>query len=752
MDILKKKNKTKQTTEVEKKLGKEKLFSKKLFQKELFHKSLFQKSLFKRKDKNLTGKIHNQLLDEPKNEENKKNFKSKNIFKRFSTIRFKLVGSFMVPIAFIILLGIVSYEKAANSIVKNYEDASIQSIDMAGEYLRFGLTSVEATSVQYAEDNLVKEFVYNVKKDDVIENNNKRKKISDSFTTKQVTDKFIQDIYFVSEKTVTVSTKNGLDNDIYAGFMESEGGKIVSANGLTPTWLGIDEYLDVKLKTAPEEYSLRLIRRLMKANALVIIDINPQTVNEILNKLKIDETGFLGIVSSDGKEITVNPKEETIFYDQSFYQDALADEEITNAKYVDYKGEQYLFMYSKIGKTGAMLCSLIPKSTITSQANGIKQNTIVIVIIACVIAALTCVLISNGIDKTIKGIISKLKKAAQGDLTVTFNSKRKDEFHTLIEEIQNTFGNMKVLIQQVKDMSGGVSDATEDVSSTSKMFLKSTEDISKAMQEIEQGISQQAKDAEECLIQMDQLSQKIEHVSENTKEISRIAEHTKGSIKDGTVVTSDLNQQTQSTIEITNGIIKQIDKLAEKSISINTIIDVISEIASRTNLLSLNASIEAARAGEFGRGFAVVASEIRKLAEQSNESVNDIKKIIDSIQEDSRSAVQIAQEASNVMRLQEGAVKNTTDSYQTINDNVESLMSHLGYITENVDNIEETRKSTLGSIESMSAVLEEIAASLNNVNQTANDQLNAVETLNHSAGNLSTDASNLVQEVEKFQI
>lgn len=391
MDIFKRRNKNKQKPEMEKRLQKENLFSKKLL-----HKELFKKNLFKRNDRNLTGKLHNEVLDESKNEENKKNLKTKNILKKFSTIRFKLVGSFMVPIAFIILLGIVSYEKASNSILKNYEDASIQSIDMAGEYMRFGLESIEATSVQYAEDNNVKEFVYNIKKENVTEYNNARRKISDSFTTKQVTDKFIKDIYFVSDKTITISTKNGLDNDIYTGFMETEGGKTVTANGLKPTWFGIDEFLDVKLKATPEEYSLRLIRRLMKANALVIIDINPQTVNEILDKLKIDDTGFLGIVTRDGKEITVNPKEETIFYDQSFYQDALADEEITNANYVDYKGQKYLFMYSKIGETGAMICSLIPKSTITSQANGIRQNTIVIVIIACVIAALTCVLISTG--------------------------------------------------------------------------------------------------------------------------------------------------------------------------------------------------------------------------------------------------------------------------------------------------------------------------------------------------------------------
>lgn len=407
-------------------------------------------------------------------------------------------------------------------------------------------------------------------------------------------------------------------------------------------------------------------------------------------------------------------------------------------------------MYSKIGDTGAMICALMPKKTIISQADGIKQVTVIIVILACMIAI--GIRISTNIDKTIKGIISKLKKAAKGDLTVEFGSKNKDEFHILIEEIQNTFSNMKDLIGQVKLLSGEVSESSVNVTQTSTSFLKSTENISTAMKEIEQGIMQQAKDAEECLVQMDNLSQKIVHVSENTKEISQIAENTKMSIKEGTYTTEDLNNKTKSTIEITTNVITQIESLAQKSIFISKIINVINEIANQTNLLSLNASIEAARAGESGKGFAVVASEIRSLAEQSKESVVDIKKIIGSIQEETKIAVETARKAETALLLQDSAVKNTTDSYQNINESVEKLVINLKFITENVDNIELARVSTLGAIENISAVLEEIAASTNTVNETSTKQLESVETLSKSAGTLNGNANELIEAVCRFTI
>ncbi len=679
-----------------------------------------------------------------------------------STLRFKLIASFLVPIIFIIILGVVSFLKASEGIQSNYEKATEDSIVMAGEFLRFGFESVEATSIQYANDDKIGRYFSNL--DDKFEANMNRKAIASSLMAKQITDEFIQNIYFLSDNVTSISSSGVIyDAGIVEEFRATELGKELGPSGML--WDGEDAFLDEKLETDGREYSMRLIRNIINRDALVIIETKSDVVNDILADLKFDKSGFIGLVTTDGREIIdyslkeEDPnidvealKAEKVFINEAFYQETLASEDENGFKYVEYKGDSYLFMFTKIGQTGATLCALMPKSTITSQADSIKKITIIIVIIACFAAVVIAAWLSTGIDKTIRGIISKLKLAAKGDLTVQFDSKRKDEFNILINEIQTTFGKMKDLIQHVKTLSGEVSESASNVSMTSELFLKSSEDISSAMNEIEQGINQQAKDAEECLAQMDSLSQKIEVVSMNTKEIGQIAASTKLSVKEGTVISEELNQQTKSTIEITTDIIKDIEKLSEKSSSINKIINVINDIANQTNLLSLNASIEAARAGEHGKGFAVVASEIRTLAEQSKASVNDIKKIIGSIQEDTTTAVETARKAGKVLALQESAVKNTTDSYANINGSVERLVVSLSSITDNVANIEEARVSTLGAIENISAVLEEIAASSNNVNQTASNQVASVEGLNKSAVNLNTNSDNLVNEVKKFTV
>ncbi|HPU62945.1 MAG TPA: methyl-accepting chemotaxis protein [Mobilitalea sp.] len=651
----------------------------------------------------------------------------------------------------------MSYNLASSGIISNYKKSTADSINMAAEYLRFGFDNVKSTSNQYASDTNLSKYLQN--RGDVVELMNVRNTTAKSISARITSDEFIKNIYIISSKTKPIiSTQVKISDNFFAEFTETETGQYMLNNPFKILWDGQDEYLDEKLQTNHDVYAIRLIRLIGNLDSVLIIEVKADTVKNILANLSFDTSGFLGLITPDGREIIdmsnkeASISDEVIFTNQKFYQDAVASENVSGSYDVTYKGKPYLFIYSKIGDTGAMVCSLTPLSVINRQATNIRRTTFVIVVIACLIALLTAALLSTDIKNTISKINSALRKAAQGDLTIQFSTNRKDEFKALSKELQTTINNMKQLIQQVKDLSLEVSQSSSKVSKASEAFLKSSEDISRAMNEIEQGVNSQALEAEQCLLQMDTLSKKIEIVSESTKEIGQIAENTKQRVIEGTVVSDELNKQTSSTISITKGIISEIEKLAEKSSSINRIINVINDIANQTNLLSLNASIEASHAGEYGRGFAVVADEIRNLAEQSKSSVNDIKKIIDSILKDTKNLVETARNVENALKLQESAVKNTTDSYQEINESVEKLVVFLQEISDNVDSINATRATTLAAIENISAVLEEIAAASNNVSQTSDDQLRSVESLNEAAVRLDSYADNLAKEIQKFVV
>ncbi len=707
-----------------------------------------------------------KLLDEKGGKANKSDkekadsYNTLSKLKFFSSLRFRMIASFFIPIACIIILGLASFQKASTAIKDNYKVSTADSVNMAAEYMRFGFQNVMAASNQYASDNTLLRYLSNT--GDMMELSNTKSTYSKSISSRRIMDEFIGNIYIISDSVFSLTTSQITFKDFYAGLKETEIGKYLIENPMKTVWDGQDEYLDSKLMTKPSDYTMRIIRGLGRLDSVLIIDIKAETVNNILAELTIDKSGIIGVISPDGKEILAKEQAKgeipetddsgPVFTSETFYQEATASDEASGTKEINYAGAPYLFLYSKIGDTGAMICALIPKATIDRQADGIKQLTLITVVIACILAFITAFMMSMGVDRTIRGINSRLKLAAKGDFTVKFTAKRKDEFYILTEEIQETFQNVNALIKQVKESSSEVQLSSTDLSITSEQFLRSAENISNAMHEIEQGINQQAKNAEDCLNQMDSLSHRIELVSESTREIGQIADNTKKRVIEGTLTTDGLNHQTSSTIAITTDIIREIEKLAVKSSSINKIINVINDIANQTNLLSLNASIEAARAGEYGKGFAVVANEIRTLAERSKTSVNDVKKIISSIQEDTSGVVEIAKRAESALILQESAVKNTTASYNDIHESVENLIVFLTHITENIENINEARISTLEAIESISAVLEEIAASSNNVNQVSTDQLQAVNSLNKSVSTLSTNAEHLVRAVEKFTI
>jgi methyl-accepting chemotaxis protein len=430
----------------------------------------------------------------------------------------------------------------------------------------------------------------------------------------------------------------------------------------------------------------------------------------------------------------------------------MESESTSGNRIVSIDGRNYLFVYSKLELGDVMVAALIPESVMLQETADIKQLSVILTIIAAIIAMLLGTLISRQMSGTIQYILRQLRKVSKGDLTIHLTSKRKDEFGLLCDGVNDTVAHVKGLIEHVNEVSGQLTAAAAYVSEASGMFLETSQDIQNAVSEIEIGVNRLDSGSEDCMTQMDSLSGKITNVSQNADEIGKLTSTTGDTISNGIESVQGLTASAQSTTEITQNVILAIQELELKSKSISKIVSAINDIAEQTNLLSLNASIEAARAGEAGRGFAVVAEEIRKLSDQCLGSAGQISTIVNEIVEKTQDVVSIAQQAEEVVSTQAGAVEETTASFRQIDQQVESLLAALATISTNVQEMNSSRSETLEAIESISAVSAETAACSSTVYSSAGSQLDAIKDLDQAAQDLRERADKLVDVLGTFSV
>lgn len=690
------------------------------------------------------------------------------------SISVKLIIAFIIPIILIVVLGLSSYKEASTVIISEAEKSTTSTIKAKSTYLELGLDGVSEKSLEIL--TMDEMDLYYKKKDlDInklsVEQMDAKGAISKRIMNTQVINDFVYNIYFIGSVGSGITTTNlqNVKPEYYAGFIETELGKQILDSQTTVGYMSYNDYfIDLMAKEEPtynvSEYAMTMWRKASFATtSIIFIDISQNTIDQAVAELNFGEGSYTAFIAPGGRETVykgssdelgskVLSEDEITISGLSYYDKAIQSEETEGYFYDTYNGDDYLFSYAKISDTGAILCSLLPKAMITSQAAGIRNLTFMISSIAILVAAFTCIVIAMLFRKAVNNSIRSLNKASGGDLTVDFDTKRTDEFGIISRSITSMIDGIRALIRQMNVVGTDVNSSANDVTNNIEQLLASTKEISFAIEEIEEGVTTQAKDAEQCLIQMSNLSERINEVYDNTRQIEDIAGATQKITDDGIIAMEELNKTSKATNDITSTIIDSIEDLAVQTQSIGGIINVINEIAEQTNLLSLNASIEAARAGEAGRGFAVVAKEIRGLADQSMESSKRIEKIIEFVRDKTNNTVNSAKEAEDILLTQNSALKQAVDAFQNISSHVEKLIHNLNMITDGIKNIEVSKADTLDAIGNISAVSEESASASEEVGATVSNMVDAVATLNDIAGELKSNAKNMEDAISVFII
>lgn len=682
-------------------------------------------------------------------------------FKDIRKIRTKLILVFLIPISMIAVQGTLTYMNTSRMTKRNIEESSVVSLENSGMYLEVVLQTVENVSGQILSDSDIQHYLTNTyRREDVTERRDALKKAGMILNNIAQFSPEINRILVIptNESLNTFSTTSETDIG-YGDIADTPLIKMLESDSSGKAWRGLHPEIDGKLGLSVDSYSMSFVRYIRNATTmqtvgLLVIDVKSEVIRELCEAQMMHDGQQFILVTPDSRVIA-NGDDVTgtsTLTEQGFYRNIISSEDISGTENVALGGENYLMIYRKISQTGNVLLTLIPARILQSSTRQIIISTLVFCIVAAVIAFVTGMLMANSMGRTINRIINASARAASGDLTVSLQSRRKDELGLLTRSINSMIANMRDLIEQASGVAGKVTGSTDVVSSTSQQVSNISKEITRAIQEIASGASAQASDAEQGVRKISILDEKINDVINSAKLIDELTGNTKTLTENGLSTIEDLDVKAGRTTDITREIIEDIKNMEVHSKSIGKIIKVISGIADQTNLLSLNAAIEAARAGEAGKGFAVVADEVRKLAELSMESAREISNIIKTTQDQTARTADKASDAEAILKSQNEAVQKTLEIFRNIMGSMENLSAHVEHIMSGVVEMEENKTQAINSIQNISAVSQETAASTEEVTASAEEQLSLIEELSRFAEELRISSQELHEAIARFRL
>lgn len=372
-----------------------------------------------------------------------------------------------------------------------------------------------------------------------------------------------------------------------------------------------------------------------------------------------------------------------------------------------------------------------------------------------IVTVIVVYLIAKKIVDAISKGISYVTSMSNGQLEIDMDQRllaRKDAVGDMCRSIAELNTRLLAIIRGVKEQCDVLASTANTSSAAAKDALASVEQIDETVRGIAESSCEQADNAHHTGENVSAMGKMIEDTKQNVETLADSTDSTAEASREAKAILAELNQNMQKVMQATQDVADKTNQTHTSVEQVGDMMHVITEIASQTSLLSLNASIEAARAGEQGRGFSVVATEIQALSEQSNRAAEDIQAILQQLQNDSNSSVETMKSVQGIIEEQKEKISNTNAIFETVEENIRYSIRGIEDIKNQTEQIDETREKAVDAVQNVAEIAQENAAATEETAASTDVVTEKVAELMDTVNNVQTVAEELEKQVAVFQI
>ncbi|WP_277547366.1 methyl-accepting chemotaxis protein [Paenibacillus sp. PastM-2] len=662
----------------------------------------------------------------------------------------------------VLLLGLLSYNKAKTTIKDNVSEANRQTIIQTSDKLDIMLNQYENLALQlYFDTKMQSDLTALVSASSNYDKFVATDSISKKLSSQTTTDSNIVAISLIPiepEESVISSGNSSLKMD---GIRDQDWFKTVVERTkeytayYTKDGESLQNYWFSTAVQGNGSKNVAMVRALKTMGSgsgfIMMLELKNTLLEDAFKSVSLGEGSRIQLVDPEGIVVASSvPADDGVASEFSFIKDS---KDATNSREAkDGNGQAVLAVFGTLTKADWKLSGVIPTGELVKAAKPILFTTYM----AALVAALLAVVLGFWMVRMIARPLARLKdlmvEGAKGDLSVRTEYVSKDEIGQLSASFNVMMERITELVAQTTDTAREVLETAGELGDASRKTAVSAKEIAAATEEIAGGAGSLALEAERGNELTDLIGTQMQSVIAANAAMDEAA-HTVGEASgNGAKQLGELLEKTGLIGEKTGALVTRVNNLKDTVYSVVKVLDVMKNITQQTNILSLNATIEAARAGEAGRGFMVVAGEVRQLADQSKQSIALVAGIIDNIVTEMNGTVEELSEVAPLFKEQMNSVKSTSDIFVSVQAQMEDFIASLESVTSAIGSLSHSQGVLSDAMGNVSAVAQQSSATSEEVASLSSEQQNVSDQLVSLSGKLEVASNQLKDKLSLFTI